>query len=136
MINVLTTALLQQSWAICSPSTNGNGVLHNARFLGTDSYPKSHFRNQFPCEKHSCEPISSRYLWQLEDEEIDCKKGNHYNCSFFLSSCTFPTPSPRPHLWDLSSLTRKSNLCPLQWKGRVLTIRPLGKTLNLHFFHS
>ena len=36
-------------------------------------------------------------------------------------------------MWDLSSLTQGSNLCPLQWKRGVLITEPPGKFL---FFSS
>ena len=32
-------------------------------------------------------------------------------------------------MWDLSSLTRDRTCSPLQWKHRVLTTGPLGKSL-------
>ena len=45
--------------------------------------------------------------------------------SFFLA----PTPTSALHgMWDLSSPTHGSNLRPQEWKGRVLTTGPPGKS--------
>ena len=37
------------------------------------------------------------------------------------------------NMWDLSSLTRESNLGPLHWESGVLTTGPPGKSLDLIF---
>ena len=36
-------------------------------------------------------------------------------------------------MWDRSSWTRGSNLCPLHWEGRVLTTGPPGKSQPISF---
>ena len=35
--------------------------------------------------------------------------------------------------WDLSFPTKRSNPCPLQWKHRILTTGPPGKSSKVYF---
>ena len=67
----------------------------------------------------------------------------HGNVCFFITQYISPSPSSPAtmsisetcFLWDLSSPTRDPlNLCPLQWKGRVLTTGP-PRTSKACCFH-
>ena len=63
------------------------------------------------------------------------------NVCFFVTQYVSPSPSSPATisetclLWDLSSPTRDPlKLCPLQWKGRVLTTGPPGRS-KVCFLH-
>ena len=53
----------------------------------------------------------------------------HKSCLLYLSLLFFFFLSPPNGMWDLSYLTRDRTCSPLQWKCRVLTTGPLGKSL-------
>ena len=48
-----------------------------------------------------------------------------YRCLFFFFFLAMPWG-----IWDLSSPMKDQTCIPLQWKHRILTTRPLGKSLN------
>lgn len=88
------TALLEQSWAISSPSTTGNGVL-NVRYLAIDSYPKFHWGICFHVRNTAVSQSATDICGSLRMSTLAVKKEmqefpqHNYICSFFLPICTF-----------------------------------------------
>ena len=69
--------------------------------------------------------------WLVYREMGTLKHSSHKRHIFFFFFFNF-LAEPRD-MWDLSSLTRDSNPCPLHWKGSVLTTGQSGKSPKAQF---